>query len=170
MGTLWLDFPSVGGPSPTLPIKVLPEDVNYRYHHSLRVKGGRGWPWVAASCAEGLASVRIKGLATGQYTVRLTFIEPDQLNEGSRLFDILLQGRKVLGKYDIAKSAGGSMRAVVETIEDVAVEDFIHLRFRSIKGKPVLSGLELIREDLPLPKPITLEEKASWDTFTIGTF
>ena len=169
-GTLWLDFPSVGGPSPTLPIKVLPEDVNYRYYHSLRVKGGRGWPWVAASCAEGLASVRIKGLATGQYTVRLTFIEPDQLDEGERLFDILLQGRNVLGKYDIAKSAGGSMRAVVETIEDVAVEDFIHLRFRSIKGKPILSGLELIRENLPIPKPITLEEKGNWDTFTIGTF
>jgi hypothetical protein len=117
-----------------------------------------------------LASLRIKGLAPGQYRVRLTFIEPDQLDEGERLFDILVQGRKVLGKYDIAKSAGGSMRAVVETIQDVVVEDFIHLRFRSIKGKPILSGLELIRENLTLPKPITLEEKESWDTLVIETF
>ena len=76
----------------------------------------------------------------------------------------------MLGKYDVAKSAGGTMRAVVETVQDVVVEDFIHLRFRSIKGKPILSGLELVREDLPLPRPIVLEEKESWDTLVIDTF
>ena len=29
-GTLWLDFPSVGGPSPVLPVNVLPEKITYR--------------------------------------------------------------------------------------------------------------------------------------------
>jgi hypothetical protein len=161
-GTLWLDIPSVGGPSPSLPVKVQPEEPRYRYHHSLRVRGGTGWPWVAASCAEGLDAVRVRGLVPGRYVLRLSFLEPDRVKAGERVFDVFVQGRKVLEEYDVTRSAGGAMRAVVETVRGVVVEDVLVLRLRSIKGRSLLSGMELIREDLPVPAPIVLAEKDVW--------
>ena len=161
-GTLWLDIPSVGGPSPSLPVKIQPEEPRYRYHHSLRVRGGTGWPWVAASCAEGLDAVRVRGLVPGRYVLRLSFLEPDRVKAGERVFDVFVQGRKVLEEYDVTRSAGGAMRAVVETVRGVVVEDVLVLRLRSIKGRSILSGMELIREDLPVPAPVVLAEKDAW--------
>jgi hypothetical protein len=158
-GTLWLDYPSVGGPSPDLPIEVSPAKVTYRYHHSLRVKGGQGWPWIAASLAEGIESLRMKGLSKGKYLLRLTFLEPDHILAGERVFDVYVQGKKLLSKYDVAKASGGDMRSIVESFEGISIDDSILIKFRAIEGAPLLSGLELIREDLPTEQPIKLAER-----------
>ena len=54
-GTLWLDYPSRGGPSPQLSLEVAPQSVEYFYQHSLFVDGdSEAWPWVAASGVEGV--------------------------------------------------------------------------------------------------------------------
>ncbi len=158
-GTLWVDYPSVGGPSPILPIKVSPEGVTYRYHHSLRVEGGHGWPWAAASLAEGIESVKINGLSKGKYLLRLTFLEPDHVQWGERVFDVYVQGKKLLSKYDVAKASGGDMRSIVESFEGISIDDSILIKFRAIEGAPLLSGLELIREDLPTEQPIKLADR-----------
>lgn len=47
-GTLWLEYPSVGGDSPGLPITVTGKSVAYFRHHASQV-GGAGLPWVTAS-------------------------------------------------------------------------------------------------------------------------
>ena len=158
-GTLWLDQPSVGGPSPILPVKTSPEQITYRYHHSLRVEGGQGWPWIAASLAEGIESIRINGLTKGTYFLRLTFLEPDPIKPGERIFDVIHQGKKLLSKYDVAKAAGGSMRSTTESFAGLKVENALVLKLSPIRGKPILSGLELIRSDLPIDEPIKLEER-----------
>jgi hypothetical protein len=158
-GTLWLDFPSVGGPSPVLPVNVLPEKITYRYHHSLRVEGGQGWPWIAASLAEGIETIRINGLTKGIYVLRLTFLEPDQVKPGERIFDVMHKGKKLLSKYDVANAAGGSMRAKTESFTGIKLENSLVLKLRSIRGKPIISGIELIRSDLPLDEPMKLEER-----------
>ena len=57
-GTLWLDWPSVGGPSPDLPIEVEPKKPEtFRYHSALVqvAPGSQGLAWVAAS---GVRNVR----------------------------------------------------------------------------------------------------------------
>jgi hypothetical protein len=154
-----LDQPSVGGPSPILPVKTSPEQITYRYHHSMRVEGGEGWPWIAASLAEGIESVRINGLTKGTYFLRLTFLEPDQIESGERIFDVLHQGKRLLSKYDVAKAAGGSMRSTTETFSGIQLENSLVLRLRPVRGKPILSGLELIRSDLPVDKPVKLAER-----------
>ena len=56
-GTLWLEYPSVGGDSPTLPIEIEGELTWFR-HHSTRVSG-QGLPWVAASGVEGLRQMTV---------------------------------------------------------------------------------------------------------------
>ncbi|MFH1269256.1 MAG: PA14 domain-containing protein, partial [Planctomycetota bacterium] len=62
-GTLWLDYPSVGGPSPNVPVRVDPEEPRWFYRHSLWMQGGEGWPWVTASGAEGVRSITIEPVA-----------------------------------------------------------------------------------------------------------
>lgn len=62
-GTLWLDWPSVGGPSPVVPVRVDPEAPECFYRHALRMNGGQGWPWVTGSGILGARSVTIEPLA-----------------------------------------------------------------------------------------------------------
>ncbi len=47
-GTLWLEYPSVGGDSPGLPISVAGKGMGYFRRNAAQV-GGRGLPWVVAS-------------------------------------------------------------------------------------------------------------------------
>ena len=56
--TLWLDFPSVGGPSPNIDVRV---DGSLRYfrHHSSRVSG-QDPSWVGASGVQGADTIRIR--------------------------------------------------------------------------------------------------------------
>ena len=62
-GTLWLDIPSVGGPSPEVPVRVSPPETRAYYRHSLWIEGGSGWPWVTASGVEGVREIRIQPVA-----------------------------------------------------------------------------------------------------------
>jgi len=47
-GTMWLDYPSVGGDSPTVPVSVTGKGMNYFRRHALQASG-EGLPWVASS-------------------------------------------------------------------------------------------------------------------------
>jgi len=62
-GTLWLDWPSVGGPSPTVPVQVQPDSAEPFYHHALWSEGGQGWSWVSGSGIKGLKRLRIEPVA-----------------------------------------------------------------------------------------------------------
>lgn len=149
-GTLWLDYPSVGGPSPVVEVAVEPASAQYFYHHSLFVRGGCGWPWVAASGVEGLARLTLRGLAPGRYTVRLYFAEPSDVAPGDRVFDVALQGQAVLPQWDIAGAAGGAMRVVVKDFGDVASDGSLELRCTAHTGQPLLGGLEVVAHGLPV--------------------
>ena len=145
-GTLWLDYPSRGGPSPEVRVDVKPETVDYFYHHSLRVEGGTGWPWVAASGVEGATSVAVSGLRAGTFTVRLFFVEPEPREVGERVFDVSVNGRTVAEGYDIVKSAGGPMRGAMLECEGIPVEGSVVIELVPRKGRPILSGIEVVRE------------------------
>ncbi len=146
-GTLWLDFPSVGGPSPNIRIETSPEKLTYRYHHSIWMKGDQVWPWVTASAVEGLQKLILRDLKPGRYTIRLYFSEPDKLNPGDRVQTISIQGQTVLNNFDIFSEAGGSMIGVVHQLEHVKVDDSLILNLDAQKGSSLISGFEIIRQD-----------------------
>ncbi len=146
-GTLWLDYPSVGGPSPKIVVETLPAQPTYRYHHSLWIKNDDVWPWVAASMAEGLHQLTLHGLKPGKYTVRLFFAEPDQLQAGDRVQDISLQGRTVLRDFDIVAQSGGQMKALVQQIDNVVVDDVLTIKLSASNGETLISGIELVSID-----------------------
>ena len=149
-GTLWLDYPSVGGPSPVVSIRTEPAEPSLFYRHSLFLEGGHGWPWVGASGAEGLSRLTIEGIEPGRYTVRLTFAEPSPCEAGERVFDVRLQDRVVLEGIDVVQVAEGPMRVVTRQFDDIDLQGTLDLHFDSRRGKTLLSGLELIAGDLPL--------------------
>ncbi|MHC4679849.1 MAG: outer membrane protein assembly factor BamB family protein [Planctomycetota bacterium] len=153
-GTLWLDYPSVGGPSPEIAMAVASENATYYYRHSLWIKGGGGVPWVTASGVEGAESISV-GLIPEQYdradandvwpyTIRLYFAEPDNVGPGDRVFSVSLQGKEVLRDFDIVKTSGDRMRGIVKEFKRIRVGRTLELNFSTGSGKPIISGIELI--------------------------
>ncbi|MHC4993772.1 MAG: outer membrane protein assembly factor BamB family protein [Planctomycetota bacterium] len=146
IGTLWLDYPSVGGPSPELETEATPE-TRYRYRHSLWMRGDHPYPWVGASLAEGLERFVIRGLKPGAYTVRLYFAEPDEHGPGARRMDVVLQGQPIARGLNVAAEAGGVMRSYVKEVTDVKIDNSLTLELAASKGQTMISGLELIRQN-----------------------
>jgi hypothetical protein len=148
-GALWLEYPSVGGASPAVPVLVTGPRVEYFRKHQSSVTGDL--PWVAASGVRGVEGVAIKLLPEEvpdrYYTVRLHFAEPDEVKGGERVFDVIVQGRRVLDHFDIVKAAGGPHKAVVKEIRGVRVNDELRLSFRPSGKRPaVLCGIEVVEE------------------------
>jgi hypothetical protein len=148
-GTLWLDYPSVGGPSPAVAVRVEPATAKYFYQHSLWIEGGQGWPWVAASGATGLTAITLEGLKPGEFRVRLCFAEPAPAAAGTRVFDVLLGGKRVLEAFDVAAAAGGALRGVVREFREAVGDGRLRIEFQPRAGAPLLCGLELIAAGLP---------------------
>ena len=81
----------------------------------------------------------------GVYTVRLYFAEPDgDCRRGERVFDVLLQDRKVLSGFDVAKEAGGARREIVQEFSGVAVAKDLQIRFVPSRGETLICGLEIL--------------------------
>jgi len=57
-GTLWLEFPSVGGPSPDVPVRAEYQDPEWFRHDSSAVQGP--YNWITASGVTGLREVRVR--------------------------------------------------------------------------------------------------------------
>ena len=147
--TWWFEYPVVGGPSPAIHAEITGE-AEYFTHHSSRFEGEI--PWVAASGCEGLSSLALNN-ATGNYTVRLYFAEPDDVAAGERVFDVALQGEVILSDFDVVSEAGGARKTVVKCFEGVVAnsDGQLVVTFNATgDAKPIISGIEVVQE---LPEP-----------------
>ena len=77
-GTLWLDYPSNGGPSPEITVTTDPAQPDWFRHHASRVTSGAGPRWVAASGSKNLRSLTLSlhNTASRTYRVRAYYVEP----------------------------------------------------------------------------------------------
>ncbi|HZN32750.1 MAG TPA: PQQ-binding-like beta-propeller repeat protein, partial [Pirellulaceae bacterium] len=152
-GTLWLEYPSVAGSSPAISVKIEPEQPQWFRRHSSQISGP-GLPWVAASGATGLTSIRIKladpGSQPRAYTLRLHFAEPDAVAAGERVFNVTVQGKPALTDLDVLKEAGGRYRAIVKAVAGVQVADELQIELAPAKDariqSSVLCGIEIQAE------------------------
>jgi hypothetical protein len=145
-GTLWLDYPSIGGPSPKVNIEAT-TSARFRYRHSVWMRKAERYPWVSASVAEGLERFVMKDLKPGRYLVRLYFAEPDDIAPAYRLQDIRIQGQIVMRDYDIATDAGGVMRGTMKEFASIEVRDDLTVELSASSGKTIISGIEAIRQE-----------------------
>ncbi len=152
--TLWLEYPSVGGKSPAVPVKVAPVGVEWFRRHESAVRGGAGPKWVAASGAKGVEAVYVSLSPRPvklTYTVRLHFLEPENLEAGQRVFSVALQGKEVLKDFDVVREAGGPLRSVVKEFHGVPVTSSLTVTLRpsataSVRAA-VLCGIEVRAEE-----------------------
>ncbi len=83
-------------------------------------------PWIYTSALKGMTKLSLplldKGKA-GKYTVRLGFTPLPNDKPGSRVFDIKLQGKVVLPKFDVMKSTGGIGKVIIKEFEGIKVEE-----------------------------------------------
>jgi outer membrane protein assembly factor BamB len=154
-GTLWLDYPSLGGTSPTLDVKIKPKKPTWFRRHSALLKGSN-LKWVEASGARGITSVSVKMVSGGgrnkedkPYTVRLHFIEPDNIQPGRRLFDVALQGKTVLKDLDIIKETQSSDVGLMKEFTQVNISDTLTVSLKAAADdfETIISGIEIIAED-----------------------
>ena len=82
-------------------------------------------PWLFTSGLKGVTRFRVplleKGVK-GLYTIRLGFTPLAGDQPGRRLFDVRLQGKIVLPKFDITQVTGGAGKVVVREFKGVEVE------------------------------------------------
>ncbi len=99
---------------------------------------------------EGISSVSItlgaNATESRNYTLRLYFVDPDNQQPGERVFDVSLGEKKLLSDFDVVKEAGGRNRMVVKEFKRIAGANSLQVFFEASKGKPVLSGLEVVAE------------------------
>ena len=153
-GTLWVDFPSVGGKSPDLPIQFDTAKTRAVRRHALSLQPN-GYEWVAASGLAGPLKFKItlagEPSNSAMYTVKLHFAELEDKKPGERLFNVRLQGREVLQGFDIAQAAGGVNKPVVKTFAKIPVKDALTVECLPVSPEagtpPLLCGIEVILED-----------------------
>lgn len=152
-GILWLEYPSVGGSSPTLSIKTVPEKPEWFRRHSSQIEG-TDLSWVAGSGAKGVTSLKIKlGTSNKQpraYSVRLYFAEPDDVQIGDRIFSVTLQGQSALRSLDVLKESGGRYHTLVKDFSGIQVGDELTIGLtpdsESKQPASILSGIEIQAE------------------------
>jgi hypothetical protein len=167
-GTLRLEYPSIGGNSAKLDIALTPEEPSWFRRHSLRLQRG-DIPWVEASEAKGLRSVRVRvagwqnesaekgdGVDLGCeqidaeriYTVHLHFVEPEDKEPGERRFDVALNGQTVLKDFDIVAEAGSPNVGIVKTFQGIQASDFMTVLLMPADpdSETTLCGIEIVAE------------------------
>ena len=156
-GTLWLDVPSVGGPSPAVDLSIEGDAVRYRYRHSVWMERRRGknsenaapdWPWIGSSWVEGLRKLTVRGLARGHFDAYLWFSENrapwEPGNSGERIFSVRSGEDTWVEDLSVEERAGGTFRSL-RVHHEVRIEDgTLTLEFLPTRGEAMLSGLELV--------------------------
>ena len=152
-GTLWVEYPSVGGASPNVEVEIEPKEPTWFRRHSSQISG-EGLPWVAASGAQGLSSITVtlskKKAEPRKYTLRLHFAEPDDVQPGQRVFLVKVNGKTALAGLDVVQEAGGKCRTLVKEVAGAEVEDRLTIELVPDPSSKIraclLSGIEIQAE------------------------
>lgn len=152
-GTLWQDYPVVGGPTPRVSVTSIPARPEVFRGHSAEVEGDAPH-WIAASGVRNLRSLTIALANDNQerrYTIRLYFCEPDRVETGQRQFDVAVQGKPFLTDFDIRQEAGGRLCGIVREMTGVMVRKELTISLMPSPSSslkvPLLSGVEILAED-----------------------
>jgi hypothetical protein len=145
-GTLWTDFPSVGGPSDDVRLTVRPAKPEVLRVHSSTLDGEE-LNWVAASGLVGVESISIPVGEDGEFRIRLLFAElENDVKAGERVMDVTIQGETKLENLDIAERAGGPRHALSMEFDASSAGGEIVIGLAPRASRPTLiSGVELVR-------------------------
>jgi hypothetical protein len=153
-GNMWLAWPRPVDPKSVYLIQPVPVEQNapceaFRFNADYFTVDGTQDPWLYTSGFEGPASfkVTLSSQKVRQYKVRFHFAETQDAPPGARVFDVKIQGKKVLAGLDVAKEAGGARRALAREVAGVSAKETMVIELLPIRGKPpLLCSLEVIEQ------------------------
>ena len=135
-GNVWSnDFgatPGTVGYHVSTPIARAPSDLVYLYQSSRYVYENQGFSYDFA-------------VPNGRYSVTLMFADYSYTEAGHYLFNVKLNGAKVLTKFD-PDAVYGARTAVDKTFETVVTNKAIHIEFFCLKGAAFINGIQIIYE------------------------
>ncbi len=151
-GTLWLDYPSRGGPSPDIPVSVEGDSLRWFCHHSSRIREGE-MRWVAASGVEGARKLTLNlghgDAAPRTFKVRLYFSDCDA-HSGSHVFSLGIQGKRVVERLDLVAECRRGETYLIREFDGVEVRDTLTVELipePDIKNnRTVICGIEAIEQ------------------------
>jgi hypothetical protein len=151
--TLWLEFPYVAGVSPEIPVKIDTVDY-YEVRKDPISISSKNTPWISASAIGGIRSMEItlsKEPVTEEasYSVHLYFSEPEKTAKGERVFDVSIQGMKVLENLDIISETGEEDKELVKSFSGIMAGETLKIEMDPKQGNTILSGIELVLESTP---------------------
>jgi len=91
----------------------------------------------------------IAEVPNGTYTVRLHFAETyDNIDvDGPRVFNVKIEGKEVIRKFEVQKAAGGVHKAHVKEFKGIAVSDGqLDIYFDADTQNPEVNGIEILAE------------------------
>lgn len=147
---MWLEYPKVYAAGPDLPVKIESNSHTWFRNHATWIENTGGeYDWVASYGVKGITSMSVDLMPEDSpveqyYTVTLYFAEPEDLSAGERVFDVLIQGDKVLENLDIANEAGGSRRILKKEFNRVKVGKTLSIGFTNKINSAVISGVEIV--------------------------
>jgi len=151
--TLWLEFPYVAGAPPELPVKMDTVDY-YEIRKDPISITSKNTPWISSSSIGGIRSMEItlsKDSISEEayYSVHLYFSEPEMIEKGERVFDVNIQGRKVLENFDIVSESGKRDKELVKSFAGILAGKTLTIALDPKKGNTILSGIEIVQEGNP---------------------
>lgn len=90
------------------------------------------------------------------------FISAESSGEGQRVFHVTANGKRVLDFFDVVADAAGANISDERVFRDIspAQDGFLHLGFASVRGAPMLSGLEVLPLNAGKTRPVRI--RAGW--------
>lgn len=137
--------------------------------HTVPVFGGAD-PFLFQQRREGDFAYRIP-VPPGRYRLHLYFAEPQfgqgslaGGGEGTRIFDVRLNGERLLTNLDVLSDAGDTNVAVERIFDGVSPADDgrLHLSFEAVtRGLPVLNAIAVVPAPTPGMPPVRIRAHAS---------
>jgi beta-galactosidase len=79
----------------------------------------------------------------GKYKVMLRFVEPTATAAGERVFDVSVNGKRLLKQLDVLCAAGGKLKGVEKTVQAAARDGELIIEFQPLKGDAVVSSIAI---------------------------
>ena len=151
--TLWLEFPFVAMDSAEMPVKMDTIDYYEIRKDPISINSEKTH-WISASSIGGIRSLEITlseepPALDISYNVNLYFCEPENTQKGERVFEVILQGKKVLEDFDIIGETGKENKELVKSFSGIRAGQTLTLEMVPKQGNTILSGIELIQESSP---------------------
>ncbi len=147
-GTLWLEFPSIGGPSPDIPVRAKYENPQWFRHHNSRIEGEHNW--IAASGVTGIKEVSVR-----------MFIQPGANSSRIDAFDKHI-GKIPVWSEDRIKGAFEQPRPYTVRLYFAETEEYkIGQRLFNVllQGRQVMENFDVVKQARGTNRPVVKEFK-----------